>query len=195
MRSRQKLPSTQPDMTRRHLRGHLFPPFAAYRLTRHGTKTDRLADMTALHSRQDHGSAEDGFSLLELMVVVVIMSILALVIVPRVIDRPDQARIARVQSDIAILENALKLYKLDNFDYPTTEQGLTALVEKPGRAPVPENYAANGYIDRLPNDPWGRPYQYLNPGVRGEFDVFSYGANGTTGGSGMDADIGNWSAE
>lgn len=136
-----------------------------------------------------------GFSLLELMVVVVIMSILALIIVPRVIDRPDQARVARVQSDLAVLENALKLYKLDNFRYPTTEQGLQALVDKPSQDPVPANWAASGYIDRLPSDPWGGAYQYLEPGVRGEFDVFTYGADGVTGGEGADADLGPWSFE
>lgn len=137
--------------------------------------------------------AQAGFSLLELMVVVVIISILALVIVPRVIDRPDQARIARVQSDLAVLENALQLYKLDNFRYPTTEQGLSALVTKPDRDPVPANWAAGGYIDRLPQDPWGGAYQYLSPGVHGQFDVFTYGADGVTGGEGLDADIGSWS--
>ncbi len=136
---------------------------------------------------------EAGFSLLELMVVVVIMSILALVIVPRVIDRPDQARLARVQSDIAVLENALRLYKLDNFRFPTTEQGLAALTEKPTRDPVPANWASGGYVDRLPNDPWGGAYQYLSPGVHGDFDVFSYGADGVTGGDGVDADLGSWS--
>lgn len=137
-------------------------------------------------------TAQAGFSLLELMVVVVIISILALVIVPRVIDRPDQARMARVQSDLAVLENALQLYKLDNFRYPTTEQGLSALVTKPDRDPVPQNWATSGYIDRLPQDPWGGAYQYLSPGVHGEFDVFSYGADGVTGGEGLNADIGSW---
>ena len=136
---------------------------------------------------------DKGFSLLELMVVVVIMSILALVIVPRVIDRPDQARVARVQSDIAVLENALQLYKLDNFQYPTTEQGLAALVEKPDLDPEPKNFAEGGYIDRLPKDPWGGDYQYLNPGVHGDFDVFSYGADGVSGGDEMNADMGSWS--
>jgi general secretion pathway protein G len=140
-------------------------------------------------------AGDSGFSLLELMVVVVIMSILALVIVPRVIDRPDQARVARVRSDIAVLENAIKLYRLDNFRYPTTDQGLSALVEKPTRDPVPQNWAQNGYVERLPSDPWGGEYQYLSPGVHGEFDVFSYGADGGTGGDGMDADVGNWAID
>ena len=133
-----------------------------------------------------------GFSLLELMVVVVILSILALVIVPRVIDRPDQARAARAQSDIAAIASAVNLYRLDNFRYPTTEQGLEALVDRPNSDPVPPNYASNGYMDRLPSDPWGQPYQYLQPGVHGDFDVFTYGADGAPGGSGADADIGSW---
>lgn len=136
---------------------------------------------------------EAGFSLLELMVVVVILSILALVIVPRVIDRPDQARAARAQSDIAAIASAINLYRLDNFRYPTTEQGLAALVEKPQTDPLPPNWASSGYMDRVPQDPWGRPYLYLQPGVHGDFDVFTYGADGASGGSGADADIGSWS--
>lgn len=135
---------------------------------------------------------DSGFSLLELMVVVVILSILALVIVPRVIDRPDQARVARAQSDIAAIVSAVNLYRLDNFRYPTTEQGLAALVSKPSSDPVPANWSAGGYMDRLPIDPWGQPYQYLSPGVHGEFDVFSYGTDGIAGGSGPNADIGSW---
>ncbi|WP_297774245.1 type II secretion system major pseudopilin GspG [uncultured Roseovarius sp.] len=137
-------------------------------------------------------ASDSGFSLLELMVVVVIMSILALVVMPRIIDRPDQARVARVQSDLAVLSGAVKLYKLDNFRYPSTEQGLRALVEVPTTAPVPQNYASSGYIDRLPEDPWGSEYQYLQPGVHDEFDIFTLGADGVAGGSGVDADIGSW---
>ncbi|GGA29455.1 type II secretion system major pseudopilin GspG [Neptunicoccus cionae] len=136
-----------------------------------------------------------GFSLLELMVVVVILSILALVIAPRIIDRPDQARVARVQSDLAVIQSAVKLYRLDNFRYPSTEQGLRALVNRPSTEPVPRNWAENGYIDRLPVDPWGNEYQYLSPGVHGEFDVFTLGADGVTGGSGADADLGTWTLE
>ena len=136
--------------------------------------------------------APRGFSLIELMVVVVILSILAVVIVPRVIDRTDQARAVRAQSDIAAIESALNLYRLDNQRYPTTEQGLQALVEEPTRAPVPSNWAGGGYIGRLPTDPWGQDYQYLNPGVHGDFDLFSLGADGRTGGSGVDADVVNW---
>lgn len=138
---------------------------------------------------------DSGFSLLELMVVVVILSILALVIVPRVIDRPDQARVARAQSDIAAISSALNLYRLDNFRLPTTEQGLAALVSPPSIAPVAPNWAKGGYIARLPQDPWGKPYQFLSPGVHGEFDIFTYGADGLPGGAGADGDIGSWALE
>lgn len=135
---------------------------------------------------------EAGFSLLELMVVVVILSILALVIAPRIMDRPDQARVARVEADLNVLESAISIYRLDNYVYPTTEQGLRALVERPTIEPLPPNWARNGYIDRLPQDPWGRPYQYLQPGLHGPFDVFSLGADGVAGGEGADADVGSW---
>ncbi|WP_306131406.1 type II secretion system major pseudopilin GspG [Roseivivax marinus] len=137
-------------------------------------------------------ASDRGFTLLELMVVVVILSILALVVVPRVIDRPDQARAARAQSDVAAIASAVNLYRLDNFRYPTTEQGLSALVAPPSQPPAPENWATGGYMDRVPEDPWGRPYQYLSPGVHGDFDVFTYGADGVAGGTGADADIGTW---
>ncbi|WP_069301091.1 type II secretion system major pseudopilin GspG [Neptunicoccus sediminis] len=146
-------------------------------------------------SVSEAGRKDAGFSLLELMVVVVILSILALVIAPRIIDRPDQARVARVQSDLAVIQSAVKLYRLDNFRYPTTEQGLRALVSRPSSEPVPRNWAENGYIDRMPVDPWGNEYQYLSPGVHGEFDVFTLGADGVTGGSGADADLGTWTLE
>lgn len=139
--------------------------------------------------------ADAGFSLLEVMVVVVILSVLALVIVPRVIDRPDQARAARAQSDIAAISSALKLYKLDNFRFPSTEQGLAALTQPPNTPPLAQNWAAGGYLERLPQDPWGQPYQYLSPGVQGAFDVFSYGADGVAGGSGANADVGSWSVQ
>jgi general secretion pathway protein G len=129
------------------------------------------------------------------MVVVVILSILALVIIPRVIDRPDQARVARVQSDLSVISSAVKLYRLDNFKYPTTEQGLSALATRPVSEPVPKNWAKNGYLDRLPKDPWGAEYQYLSPGIHGDFDVFSFGADGISGGADLDADIGTWTQE
>lgn len=138
------------------------------------------------------GTSQDGFSLLELMVVVVILSVLALAIVPRVIDRPDQARAARAQSDIAAVSSAVSLYKLDNFVYPTTAQGLRALIAPPSTEPQAPNWAQGGYMARLPKDPWGQEYHYLQPGVHDTFDVFSYGADSQPGGSGTNADIGSW---
>ena len=136
---------------------------------------------------------ESGFTLIEIMVVVVIIAILAALIVPKVMSRPDEARIVAARHDIATLAQALKLYRLDNLHYPTTEQGLAALVSRPAAGRVPSNWRAGGYLERLPKDPWGNPYQYLNPGLRGEIDVFSFGADGIAGGEGVDADIGSWS--
>jgi general secretion pathway protein G len=133
-----------------------------------------------------------GFTLLEVMVVVVILGILAALVVPKIISRPDEARVIAAKQDIASLMQALKLYRLDNQRYPTTEQGLQALLAKPTGSPIPLNWKPGGYVERLPKDPWGNPYQYLNPGVRGEIDVFSYGADGAPGGEGNDADIGSW---
>jgi general secretion pathway protein G len=133
-----------------------------------------------------------GFTLLEVMVVVVILSILGALIVPRVIGRADEARVVATKQDIASLMQALKLYRLDNLRYPTSEQGLQALVARPDTPPVPANWKTGGYLERLPKDPWGNPYQYLNPGRRGEIDVFSFGADGAPGGEGNDADIGSW---
>ena len=133
-----------------------------------------------------------GFTLLEVMVVVVILGILAALVVPKVISRPDEARIIAAKQDIASLMQALKLYRLDNQRYPTTEQGLQALVAKPTTSPVPPNWKSGGYLERLARDPWGNPYQFLNPGLRGEIDVFSMGADGAPGGEGHDADIGSW---
>ena len=135
---------------------------------------------------------QHGFTLLEVMVVVVILGILAVLVVPKIISRPDEARVIAAKQDIASLMQALKLYRLDNQRYPTTEQGLQALSAKPANAPVPPNWKSGGYIERLPRDPWGNPYQYLNPGLRGEIDVFSFGADGAPGGEGNDADIGSW---
>ena len=126
------------------------------------------------------------------MVVVVILGILAALIVPKVMSRPDEARIAAAKQDVATLAQALKLYKLDNLAYPTTDQGLQALVAKPAAAPIPANWKPGGYLERLPKDPWGREYRYLNPGRHGEIDVYSLGADGEPGGEGNDADIGNW---
>ncbi len=133
-----------------------------------------------------------GFTLIEVMVVIVILGILAALIVPRVMSRPDEARVVAAKQDIASVEQALKLYKLDNMRYPTTEQGLQALVKKPTLPPVPTNWKENGYLERLPQDPWGHPYRYLQPGLHGEIDVSSLGADGAPGGEGNDADIGSW---
>jgi general secretion pathway protein G len=133
-----------------------------------------------------------GFTLIEIMVVIVILGILAALIVPKIMSRPDEARIIAAKQDVATLAQALRLYKLDNLAYPSTDQGLQALVARPNSAPVPANWKAGGYLERLPKDPWGRDYRYLNPGRRGEIDIFSLGADGEPGGEGNDADIGNW---
>jgi general secretion pathway protein G len=139
--------------------------------------------------------ANRGFTLIEIMVVVVILGILAAFIVPRVMDRPDAARITKVHSDVRAIEAALNMYRLDNYRYPSTEQGLQALVTKPTSQPEPRNWSAGGYLAALPRDPWGNPYQYLNPGVRGAIDVWSYGADGQPDGEGTNADIGNWNVD
>ena len=133
-----------------------------------------------------------GFTLIEIMVVVVIMGVLAALLVPRLMGRTDDARILAAKQDIATLMQALKLYRLDNQRYPTTEQGLQALIARPSSGPQPANWKTGGYIDRLNKDPWGNPYQYLSPGTRSEVDIFSYGADGQSGGTGNDADIGSW---
>ena len=140
----------------------------------------------------DWQARQSGFTLLEVMVVMVILGILAALVVPKIISRPDEARVMAARQDIASLMQALKLYRLDNQRYPTTEHGLQALTVRPSSAPVPSNWKAGGYLDRLPKDPWGNPYQYLNPGVQGEIDVFSFGADGAPGGERNDADIGSW---
>ena len=131
-----------------------------------------------------------GLTLIEIMVVVVILSVFAAMIVPRIMSRPDEARVTAARQDIATLRQSLQLYKLDNRVYPTTAQGLQALAERPTTQPLPPNWKV--YIERLPTDPWGNPYQYLNPGLRGEVDVMSFGADGKSGGEGFDADIGSW---
>ena len=131
-----------------------------------------------------------GFTLIELMVVLVIIGVLAALIVPNVLDRADDARVTAARTDIANLQQALKLYKLDNQRFPTAEQGLQALVSRPTAGPTPPNWRAT--LDKLPNDPWGRPYQYINPGLKGEVDVMSLGADGQPGGEGKNADIGSW---
>jgi general secretion pathway protein G len=131
-----------------------------------------------------------GFTLIELMVVLVIIGVLAALIVPNVLERADDARVAAARTDVNNLMQALRLYRLDNQRYPTSEQGLQALVTRPTTAPVPTNWKT--YLDKLPNDPWGKPYNYLNPGLKGEIDVMSFGADGQPGGEGRNADVGSW---
>ena len=133
-----------------------------------------------------------GFTLIEVMVVIVILGVLAALVVPRIISRPDEARAVAAKQDIATIGQALKLYRLDNQRYPTAEQGLAALTAKPELAPVPPNWKPGGYVERLPKDPWGNAYVYVNPGLHGEIDVLSLGADGKPGGEGLDADIGSW---
>lgn len=139
---------------------------------------------------QRHGAG--GFTLIEILVVVVILGILAALVVPRIMERPDEARVVAARSDIRAIMGALKLYRLDNGIYPSTDQGLQALVVRPDTGVIPRNWKQGGYLDRVPKDPWGAPYQYLNPGVHGEIDVFSLGADGAPGGEGINADIGSW---
>lgn len=131
-----------------------------------------------------------GFTLIELLVVLVIIGVLAALIVPNVLNRADEARVTAARTDVNNLMQALKLYRLDNQRYPSAAQGLKALAAKPTEPPAPANWKP--YVDKLPNDPWGRPYQYVNPGVKGEVDVFSFGADGQAGGEGNDADVGSW---
>lgn len=126
------------------------------------------------------------------MVVVVIIGLLATLVLPRVLGRQEQAQIEKAKADIQALSSALKLYKLDNYNYPSTQQGLEALRRKPGGDPPANNWKQGGYIERLPTDPWGNPYQYLSPGQYGEYDIWSYGSDGKSGGQDAAADIGNW---
>ncbi len=132
-----------------------------------------------------------GFTLIEVMVVVVILGIMAAILVPRIMDRPEQAQIIKAKQDIRVIESQLNLYRLDNFNYPTTDQGLEALVEKPTHGAEPRNYKQGGYLDRLPVDPWGIPYQYLSPGTHSSIDIYSLGPDGVP----SDDDIGNWNLQ
>jgi general secretion pathway protein G len=131
-----------------------------------------------------------GFTLIEILVVVVILGILAAIVVPKVMEHPGEARQVRAKQDIQAIVTALSTYKLDNYTYPSTEQGLDALVHKPSGTPDAPNW--KGYLDKAPKDPWGKPYLYLHPGAHGDIDVFTYGADGKPGGDGEDADVGNW---
>ena len=133
-----------------------------------------------------------GFTLIEIMVVVVIMGILASLVVPKLIARTGESKVAAAKVDIATVMQALKLYRLDNQRYPTTEQGVQALIETPTTGPAANGWKAGGYLEKMPKDPWGNPYQFLSPGVKGEVDLISLGADGQPGGSGDDADIGSW---
>ena len=150
-------------------------------------------NLSKLINRQANRQSERGFTLIEIMIVIVIIGILATLVIPNVMSRPDEARIVSARHDVATLLQALKLYKLDNGRYPTTEQGLNALVSKPAAEPVPRNWKLGGYLDKLPQDPWGTAYQYSNPGTHNnEIDVYSLGADGKPGGTGNDEEIGNW---
>lgn len=142
--------------------------------------------------RSIRAASPRGFTLIEVLVVVVILGILAAVVVPRIMDQPDKAAVVRARQDIQSLDTALKMYKLDNFSYPSTQQGLDALVQRPTGAPDAPNWKEGGYLDRLPRDPWGNPYEYLSPGRNGEYDIYSLGKDGQPGGDGFNADIGNW---
>jgi general secretion pathway protein G len=133
-----------------------------------------------------------GFTLIEIMIVLVIMGILAGLIVPKLMGRTDDARVLQAKQDISTMMGALSMYKLDNMRYPTTEQGLQALVTKPTSGPATNGWKTGGYISKLPNDPWGNPYQFLSPGIKAEVEIFSYGQDGKPGGAGYDADIGSW---
>ena len=136
---------------------------------------------------------QGGFTLIEIMVEVVILGILAALVVPQVMNRPDQAKVTVAKGDIKAIGAALDMYKLDNYSYPSTQQGLDALVEKPSGNPQPKNWNRDGYLKRVPKDPWGNEYQYLSPGTKGgQYDLYSYGADGKQGGSDLNADIGNW---
>lgn len=139
-----------------------------------------------------HLRKQQGFTLIEIIVVVVIIGILATFVAPKFLGRTDDARITKAKNDIQALESALELYKLDNFTYPTTDQGLESLITQPSSDPVPANWKQGGYIKKLQKDPWQRDYLYLSPGENAEIDIYSLGADGIEGGEGPNADIGNW---
>ncbi|MEA3405616.1 MAG: type II secretion system major pseudopilin GspG [Pseudomonadota bacterium] len=143
--------------------------------------------------QQKRNGKQSGFTLIELMVVVVILAVLAAFVAPKLMDRPDEARLVKAKQDISAISSALQLYKLDNFVYPTTDQGIEALVTEPTDDPQPKHWKQ--YLEQMPTDPWGNPYLYLSPGEHGDFDLFTYGADGQEGGEGVSATIGNWTAK
>lgn len=135
---------------------------------------------------------QSGFTLIEIMVVVIILGVLGALVIPKIMSKPDQARIVAAQADIRNIASTLDMYKLDNFSYPSTSQGLQALVSKPSGTPEAKNWNPDGYLSKVPNDPWGNPYQYISPGAHGAFDLYSWGADGKEGGQDKNADIVSW---
>jgi general secretion pathway protein G len=150
-----------------------------------------LVNQNRTHTRQ-LAEKQGGFSLIELIAVVAILGILAAVVAPKIFNQPGKARMAKAKTEISNIQSALQMYKLENFNYPSTDQGLQALVEQPTGDPEAPNWQEGGYLDRLPKDPWGREYLYVSPGENGDIDIYSLGRDGQSGGEGEDADIGNW---
>ena len=142
-----------------------------------------------------HINRQTGFTLIEVIVVLVILGILASIVVPKVVSRTDQAQVVKAKQDIRAMESSLQMYRVDNFNYPTTDQGLQALAKKPTSGNEPKNWQSGGYIKKIPKDPWGNDYQYLSPGEKGDFDIYSLGADGRPGGDDANQDIGNWDLE
>lgn len=149
--------------------------------------------MTKQNAEKSRIGRQSGFTLIELMVVVVILAVLAAFVAPKLMERPDEARIVKAKQDISAISSALKLYKLDNYVYPTTDQGIEALVTEPTEEPLPKHWKA--YLEQMPMDPWGNPYLYISPGEHGDFDLYTYGADAQEGGEGVNATIGNWSIQ
>lgn len=138
---------------------------------------------------------QSGFSLIEIMVVVIIIGLLASIVAPQVLNRADEARVQKVKSDFKSIQTGLKMYRIDNYSYPTSEQGLQALVERPTMAPQPRNWDESGYLEQLPRDPWGNPYLYLSPGESHDYNIYTLGADGVSGGEDQNADISVWDEE
>ncbi|MCY4472188.1 MAG: type II secretion system major pseudopilin GspG [Kistimonas sp.] len=154
-------------------------------------QSDRQGNLPCSRARL---SRQLGFTLIEIMVVVVILGVLAALVIPNIVSRPDQAKVTVAQADIKAIASAMEIYRLDNGVYPTTEQGLEALVQEPSEEPAPRNWNRDGYLKKVPRDPWGNPYQYEQPGTRNPtgYDLYSLGADGRVGGEGVNADINNW---